>query len=38
MITDLEIGPDGYLYIVQIADGKIYRVLPKNADENIPRS
>jgi glucose/arabinose dehydrogenase len=38
MITDLEIGPDGYLYIVQIADGKIYRVLPKNADENIRMS
>ena len=38
MITDLEIGPDGHLYIVEIASGKIYRILPKNADENIPRS
>jgi glucose/arabinose dehydrogenase len=35
LITDLEIGPDGYLYIVEIADGKIYKVLPKNAVENI---
>jgi len=34
-ITDLEIGPDGYLYIVVLDDGKIYRVLPKNADENL---
>jgi glucose/arabinose dehydrogenase len=32
MITDLEIGPDGFLYIVEIADGKIYKVLPKYAD------
>jgi aldose sugar dehydrogenase len=35
IITDLEIGPDGYLYVVALNDGKIYRVLPKNADENL---
>jgi aldose sugar dehydrogenase len=35
MITDLEIGPDGYLYVVVLNEGKIYRVLPKNADENL---
>jgi aldose sugar dehydrogenase len=35
MITDLEIGPDGYLYVVVLNDGKIYRVFPKNADENL---
>ena len=38
MITDLEIGPDGHLYVVEIASGKIYRILPKSADEDIPRS
>jgi aldose sugar dehydrogenase len=32
IITDLEIGPDGYLYVVALNDGKIYRILPKNAD------
>jgi aldose sugar dehydrogenase len=31
LITDLEVGPDGYLYIVEI-DGKIYRVVPSHAD------
>jgi aldose sugar dehydrogenase len=27
-ITDIKTGPDGYLYIVSIADGNIYRILP----------
>lgn len=27
-ITDLKTGPDGYLYIVSIADGNIYRISP----------
>ena len=28
-ITDLEVGPDGYLYTYQsIGQGKIYRILP----------
>jgi aldose sugar dehydrogenase len=27
-ITDLKTGPDGYLYIVSIVDGNIYRILP----------
>jgi glucose/arabinose dehydrogenase len=26
-ITDLEIGPDGYLYIVSIGQGKIFRLV-----------
>ena len=38
LVSDLEIGPDGYLYVVAFNEGKIYKVLPKNADENIPRS
>jgi glucose/arabinose dehydrogenase len=28
-ITDLEVGPDGYLYVVSIGQGKIFRILPK---------
>jgi len=27
-ITDLELGPDGYLYVVSITSGAIYRILP----------
>ncbi|MBV9175753.1 MAG: PQQ-dependent sugar dehydrogenase [Nitrososphaeraceae archaeon] len=27
-ITDLEVGPDGYLYVVSIGQGKIYRIVP----------
>ncbi len=27
-ITDLEVGPDGFLYVVSIIDGIIYRILP----------
>jgi glucose/arabinose dehydrogenase len=27
-ITDLEVGPDGYLYIVSLGHGAIYRILP----------
>jgi aldose sugar dehydrogenase len=29
-ITDLEVGPDGYLYVVSIGQGKIFRILPKS--------
>jgi aldose sugar dehydrogenase len=28
IITDLEVGPDGYLYVVSIGQGAIYRILP----------
>ena len=27
-ITDLEVGPDGYLYLLSIWGGKIYRIVP----------
>ena len=27
-ITDSEIGPDGYLYIVSIGQGKIFKIVP----------
>jgi glucose/arabinose dehydrogenase len=28
-ITDLKVGPDGYLYVVSISDGGIYRIVNK---------
>lgn len=28
-ITDLSVGPDGYLYIVSIGQGKVFRILPQ---------
>ena len=30
-ITDIEVGPDGYLYIVSIDAGKIFRIVPHNS-------
>lgn len=27
-ITDLKVGPDGYLYVVSVGLGKIFRILP----------
>jgi glucose/arabinose dehydrogenase len=27
-ITDVEVGPDGYLYVVSIGQGKIFRIVP----------
>ncbi len=29
-ISDLEVGPDGYIYVVSIGQGKIYRVASEN--------
>ncbi len=29
-ITDLEVGPDGYLYVVSIGQGAIYRIVQMN--------
>jgi glucose/arabinose dehydrogenase len=28
-ITDLEVGPDGYLYVLSIGQGAIYKIVPK---------
>src|SRR5919107_2996586 len=30
VITDLEVGPDGYLYVVSLDQGQIYRIVPTN--------
>ena len=35
-ITDVEEGPDGFLYIVSLSNGKIYRIIPKEITQNIP--
>ena len=32
-ITDLEVGPDGYLYVVSIGQGAIYRIVPGVNDD-----
>jgi len=29
-VTDIEVGPDGYLYIVSYGQGKIFRVVPRS--------
>ena len=32
-VTDIEVGPDGYLYVVSIANGAIYRIVPSNSTQ-----
>jgi glucose/arabinose dehydrogenase len=34
-ITDIEVGPDGLIYIVSLSEERIYRILPKAAAEEI---
>ena len=29
-ISDLEVGPDGYLYVVSLRQGKIFKVVPSD--------
>jgi aldose sugar dehydrogenase len=31
-ITDIEVGPDGYLYVVSFDQGKIFRIVPQNTN------
>jgi glucose/arabinose dehydrogenase len=31
-VTDIEVGPDGYLYVVSHKDGKIFKIVPVNHD------
>jgi glucose/arabinose dehydrogenase len=33
-ITDVKEGPDGFLYIVSLSNGKIYRILPKEMSQS----
>lgn len=31
-VSDLEVGPDGYLYVVSLGQGKIFRIVPAGSD------
>jgi hypothetical protein len=33
-ITDLKVGPDGYLYVVSIGLGKIFKILPSSSQSS----
>jgi glucose/arabinose dehydrogenase len=35
-ITDIKVGPDGYLYVVSFGQGTIYRIAPENANDIVP--
>ncbi|MFN2434824.1 MAG: sorbosone dehydrogenase family protein [Nitrososphaeraceae archaeon] len=37
-ITDLTIGPDGYLYVVSIGQGKVFRILPNLSNSSDMRT
>jgi aldose sugar dehydrogenase len=32
-ITDIEVGPDGYLYILSISEDKIFKIVPERNDD-----
>src|SRR5574338_1165655 len=34
-ITDIEQGPDGFLYVVSLSNGAIYRIVPATSSESI---
>jgi glucose/arabinose dehydrogenase len=36
-ISDLEVGPDGYLYVVSLGQGKIFRIVPGDTDAFSPQ-
>jgi aldose sugar dehydrogenase len=35
-ISDLEVGPDGYLYVVSLGQGRIFRIVPASSDAFSP--
>jgi hypothetical protein len=37
-ITDVEEGPDGFLYVVSLSNGKIYRIIPKETTQSVSES
>jgi len=37
LITDLEIGPDGYLYVLSHDQGRVYRIVPSDLNEDVPQ-
>jgi hypothetical protein len=34
-LTDIEVGPDGFIYIVSLSEERIYRILPKAAAQQM---
>ena len=34
MVTDIKVGPDGYLYVVSIGLGKIFKIIPTISDSS----
>jgi glucose/arabinose dehydrogenase len=34
-LTDIEVGPDGFIYIVSLSEERIYRILPKAATQQM---
>jgi aldose sugar dehydrogenase len=37
-VSDLEVGPDDYLYVVSLGQGKIFRIVPGDGDASTPSS
>ena len=37
-ITDMSVGPDGYLYVVSIGQGKIFRIIPQQNEISFANS
>ena len=37
-ITDMSVGPDGYLYVVSIGQGKIFRIIPQQNEISFDNS
>jgi glucose/arabinose dehydrogenase len=36
-ITDVQVGPDGYLYVVEFDQGKVYRIVPYGIEKAIQK-
>jgi hypothetical protein len=37
-ITDMDVGPDGFLYVLSIVESKLYRIVPAAVTETTPVS
>ena len=36
-ISDLEFGPDGFLYVVSVSEGKIFRIIPTTNNQEVEK-
>ena len=36
LVTDIEVGPDGYLYVVSLGHEAIYRIVPADNGNGTP--